>query len=133
VDSLGIYSSRRELYPELGKGQHAQQHANMNADEHADAEQEWEGPNHGSRPHPLLLAPDGGRTGQAVITQPMNYSADMLQLEAISLRGEPSVPTLAKAIIGDPPAAAVSLGPQAGDECRCLACHRAIALVANGQ
>ena len=57
MDSLGIYSSRRELCPELGKGQHAQQHANMNADEHADAEQEWEGPNHGSRPHPLLLAP----------------------------------------------------------------------------
>jgi len=53
VDSLGIYSSRRELCPELGKGQHAQQHANMNADEHADAEQEWEGPNHGS-PAPLV-------------------------------------------------------------------------------
>ena len=116
------------------KGQHAQQQANMKADEHADAQQEWEGSNHGSpAPLPLLLAPDGGRTGQAVIAQPMNYSADMLQLETVSLRGEPSVPTLAKTIIGDPPAAAVSLGSQTGDERRCLACHRAIALVANGQ
>ena len=42
--------------PLLMKGQHAQQQANMKANEHADAQQEWEGPNHGS-PALLLLAP----------------------------------------------------------------------------
>jgi hypothetical protein len=43
VDSFGIYSSHHELClvaSELLKGQHAQQHANMEADEHADAQQE---------------------------------------------------------------------------------------------
>ena len=43
ADSLGIYSSRHELCvvaSELEKGQHARKHANMKADEHADAQQE---------------------------------------------------------------------------------------------
>jgi hypothetical protein len=52
VDSLGIYSSRCELM----KGQHAQQQAKMKANKHTDAQQEWEGPSHGS-PALLLLAP----------------------------------------------------------------------------
>jgi hypothetical protein len=47
VDSLGIYSRRHELClvaSELEKGQHAHQHCNMKAHEHADAQQEREGP-----------------------------------------------------------------------------------------
>ena len=43
------------------------------------------------------------------------------------------VPALAKAVVGDPPLAAVFLGSQACDERRRLACHCAIALVANGK
>jgi hypothetical protein len=54
IDSLGIYSTRHELSlvaSYLEKGQHAQQHANMKGDEHADAQQEREGPNHGGLPN----------------------------------------------------------------------------------
>ena len=43
MDSLGIYSAVTTcvLLPlELQKGQHAQEHTNMKADEHADAQQE---------------------------------------------------------------------------------------------
>ena len=43
MDSLGIYSSHHEFClvgSELEKGQYAQHHANMKADEDADAQQD---------------------------------------------------------------------------------------------
>ena len=76
---------------------------------------------------------DRGRTGQAVIAQPMNGGTNALQPKAVLFRVQPSVPTLAKAVVGDPPLASVLLGSQACDERRRLACHCAIALVANGK
>lgn len=49
--SLGNYSPPRpcvSLPSELQKGQHPQQHANVQTDEHADAQHEWEALYHGS-------------------------------------------------------------------------------------
>jgi hypothetical protein len=76
---------------------------------------------------------DGGRTGQAVIAQPMNGGTNALQLKAVSFCVLPSMPTLAKTILGHPPLAAVLLGSQTCDERRRRVCHRAIALVKNGK
>jgi hypothetical protein len=71
VDSLGNYSSRHELCLvafELQKHQDTHEHANMKADEHADAQQKWEQPTDGlpnesgcrSRAHGSLVT--GART-----------------------------------------------------------------------
>jgi hypothetical protein len=75
---------------------------------------------------------DGARTGQAVIAQPMNGGTNALRLKTVLFRVQPSMPTLTKTTVGHPPLAAVLLGSQTCDEPRRLACHRAIAPVANG-
>ncbi|MFZ0851412.1 MAG: hypothetical protein WAO08_19650 [Hyphomicrobiaceae bacterium] len=63
----------------------------------------------------------------------MNGGTNALQLKAVLFRVQPSMPTLAKTIVGHPPLAAVLLGSQTCDEPRRLACHCAIAPVANGK
>ena len=81
----------------------------------------------------LSLARDGGRTRQTVIPRPMNGGANTLQLEAVLFRVQPSLPTLAKTIVDDPPFAQVVLAPQSCHEHWRLTCHAAIALVVNGK
>jgi hypothetical protein len=71
--------------------------------------------------------------GQAIIAQPMNGGTNALQLKTVLFRVQPSMPPLAKTILGHPPLAAVLLGSQTCGERRRLVCHRAIALVENGK
>jgi hypothetical protein len=63
----------------------------------------------------------------------MNGGTNALQLKTVLFRVHPSMPRLAKTILGHPPLAAVLLGSQTCDERKRLVCHRAIALVKNGK